>query len=88
MFSESIVIGMTAQGLSLYSPFWSPVIGRKPVNGISLLSFQSSSLFYKSNKLRWTSPMAIAGAFYQVRAGAFYQVFLISKSLKMLTIKY
>ena len=58
MFSESIVIGLTAQGLSLYSPFWSPVIGRKPVNGISLLSFQSSSLFYKSNKLRWTSPMA------------------------------
>lgn len=37
MFSESIVIGLTAQGLSLYSPFWSPVIGRKPVNGISLL---------------------------------------------------
>lgn len=38
MFSESIVIGLTAQGLSLYSPFWSPVIGRKPVNFLSLLS--------------------------------------------------
>jgi len=37
MFSESIVIGLTAQGLSLYSPFWSPVIGRKPVNSIYLL---------------------------------------------------
>lgn len=42
MFSESIVIGLTAQGLSLYSPFWSPVIGRKPVNGIYLLSHLSS----------------------------------------------
>ena len=38
----SIVIGLTAQGLSLYSPFWSPVIGRKPINGIYLLSHVSS----------------------------------------------
>lgn len=40
MFSESIVIGLSlkaAQGLSLYSPFWSPVIGKKPVNEIYLL---------------------------------------------------
>ncbi|TYK25671.1 hypothetical protein E5676_scaffold83490G00020 [Cucumis melo var. makuwa] len=35
--SESIVIGLTAQGLSEDSPFWSPVIGRKPFNSISIL---------------------------------------------------
>jgi len=38
MWRESIVIGLTAQGFSLYSPFWSPVIGSLPVNSISLLT--------------------------------------------------
>jgi len=41
MFSESIVIGLTAQGFSPYSPFWSPVIGRKPVNSIREYLFLS-----------------------------------------------
>ena len=48
MFSESIVIGLTAQDLSLYSPFWSPVIGRKPVNSISLFSSLAWEYFFTS----------------------------------------
>lgn len=86
MFSESIVIGLTAQDFSLYSPFRSPVIGRKPVNSISLFSSLAWEYFFTSIGLlttfsgnRLTISIALNGSTSLEFHGQQERVFLVTE---------